>query len=338
MNRRRYLLVGAAAFAGGAALFFGANCALMMPGNSFSGPLPAIQPAQISLAQQLRGDVEILAGRIGERHTAKPENLAAAEDFLVASLARAGYAVEVQPFDAHGVRCANVAAELRGSTKPEEVIVLGAHYDSAVNCPAANDNASGCAAVLALARHFAGRPQTRTVRFVLFPNEEPPHFWKETMGSLVYASACKARAENIVGMLSLETMGFYSDEQNSQSYPPPVGLAYPSRGTFVGFVGMSSAEDLIKRSVGAFRNTVDFPSEGAALPSLVPMVAASDHWSFWKHGYPALMVTDTAPYRYPHYHKPTDTPDKLDYERMARVVNGLVGVVEGLAGADPTTP
>lgn len=330
--RRRVRLVVALAICTGAVLFAFSRCSVMMPGDSFKGPLPTITPAQLSLSEELRQDVQVLAGRIGERNVFKPHQLAAAEDYLAAQLARAGYKVEWQTFPVNGVKCSNLIAELRGTSLPEEIVVVGAHYDAVSGCPAANDNGSGTAATLALARHFAGKPMARTVRFVLFVNEEPPFFWTDEMGSLVYARACKQKNENIVGMLSLETMGFYSDAEGSQKYPPPVGAVYPKKGNFIGFVGMGEAEEFVRRCVGTFRKTVDFPSEGAALSSFVPMVAASDHWSFWKQGYPAVMVTDTAPYRYPHYHKATDTPEKLDYERMARVVTGLKGVVEDLAG------
>jgi Zn-dependent M28 family amino/carboxypeptidase len=320
------------------ALLLGRGCAVLMPGDSFKGPLPVLEPRQATVAGQLRADVEVLAGRIGERNVAHPEKLAAAEDFLAASLAKAGYRVAWQTFPVEGVNCSNLIAELKGTSRPDEIVVVGAHYDAVTGCPAANDNASGSAATLALARAFAAgggpaAPQERTIRFVLFVNEEPPYFWSDSMGSLVYARSCKQRGDTIVGMLSLETIGFYSDTPGSQDYPPPLSVAYPSKGNFIGFVGMAESEGFIKECVGAFRASVDFPSEGAAMPSLVPRVGASDHWAFWKQGYPALMVTDTAPYRYPHYHKPTDTPEKLDYERMARVVTGLEGVMRAVANA-----
>jgi hypothetical protein len=168
---------------------------------------------------------------------------------------------------------------------------------------------------------------------VCFVNEEPPFFWTEDMGSLVYANACKARGENIVGMLTPETIGCYLDGPGTQRYPIPVQRWYPTTGDFIAFVGMHESAALIKRAVGTFRRTTGFPSIGAGLPSLVPMVGASDHWSFWRNGYPALMVTDTAPFRYVHYHKKTDTPDKIDYQRMARVVLGLSRVVDDLVNA-----
>jgi hypothetical protein len=331
---RRILAISVVVAAAGLALSL-CHCSVLMPGDSFKGALPVLRPEQASTADQLRTDVQALAGRIGERNVAHPDQLAAAEDFLAASLAKAGYKTDWQTFDVKGVKCSNLIAELKGTSRPDEVIIVGAHYDAVANCPAADDNASGCAAVLSLARTFAAQPQERTVRFVLFVNEEPPYFWSNDMGSLVYARSCKQRGDQVVGMLSLETIGYYSEKAGSQDYPPPMSLAYPNRGDFIGFVGMGESEAFIKRCVGAFRASVDFPSEGAVMPSLVPRVGASDHWSFWKQGYPALMVTDTAPYRNPNYHKPTDTPEKLDYERMARVVTGLEGVVRAIANGEP---
>ncbi len=316
------------------AAVFSSGCTMHMPGESWAGPLPALSTEQDTLAAELRADIQHLAGRIGERNVFHPDHLKAAEDFLAASLARAGYRVRWQAYEARGVECSNLEAELTGTAEPGEIVVIGAHYDSVRGSPGANDNASGTAAVLALARRFAGVPQPRTIRFVFFVNEEPPLFWTDQMGSLVYAREVKQRGDDIVAMLSLETMGCYLDEPGSQRYPPAFGMFYPDEGNFIAFVGMSSSGPLVTRCVGAFRGVCQFPSEGAALPSLVPRVGSSDHWSFWKQGYPALMVTDTAPYRYRHYHKPTDTPDRLDYERLARVVEGLDAVIRVIASDD----
>ena len=312
------------------------GCSLHMPGTTFAGPLPAATPTQLTLAERLKSDVYMLAGTIGERNLGKPEQLKQAESFLAASLARMGYTVRWKPYLCDGHEVSNLEAELRGTSHPDEIVLVGAHYDSvgnkSVHTPGADDNASGSAGVLALARVFAASPQARTVRFVLFVNEEPPYFWTDKMGSLVYAKQCKQEKQNITAMLSLEMIGFFRDGKNSQDYPPIVGMMYPSEGDFIAFIGVEEAGPLVKRCVGAFRNTVDFPSEGAALPRLIPRIASSDHWSFWKQGYPALMVTDTAIYRNANYHKSTDTPDTLDYQRMARVVQGLEGVVREQIG------
>lgn len=304
---------------------------IRMPGESFRGTLPALDDATRRLGAELRADVEHLAGTIGERSTLRPAGLAAAAAYLHEALAAAGCIVRREAYDVRGLSCDNIEGTVTGRARPEEFLVVGAHYDAVPGCPGANDNGSGVAAMLALARRFAAQPAGRTLKFVAFVNEEPPHFQTANMGSLVYARNCKARGDRIVAMLSLETIGYYSDRPGSQRYPPPFNLFYPSRGTFIAFVGNWSNRALVRRAVGSFRRHAAFPSEGAAPPGLVPGVGWSDHWSFWKTGYPSVMVTDTAPFRYPFYHSPADTPAKLDYDSFARVVAGLVPVVADLA-------
>jgi len=303
---------------------------MRMPGRSFRGVLPPLSAAQRALGAALRQDVETLAVEIGARNVWRPAGYRAAADFIENALRQAGLNVTRQTFAANGEPCVNLAAEVPGRTRADELVVVGAHYDAVLGSPAANDNASGVAALLALARTFAGRPAARTLRLVAFANEEPPFFQTEQMGSLVYARQCRQRGEDIVAMLSLETIGAYSAEAGSQKYPFPVGLFYPSRGDFIGFVGKTSQAGLVRRCVAAFRRQAAFPSEGGALPAWMPGIGWSDHWAFWQAGYPALMVTDTAPFRYRHYHTDQDTPDKLDYDRMARVVTGLEAVIAEL--------
>lgn len=303
-----------------------------MPGKSHKGKLPAATPEQLKLAQKLRADVVHLSSDIGNRNTARADKLLEAERWIHAQVTAAGYKVRRQPFRAAGHECANLDWELPG--RERGVTVVGAHYDSAPGCPAANDNGSGVAVLLALSRHFhSHKPFKKTLRFVAFTNEEPPHFWTDTMGSLVYARACQQRKEPIEAMLALETLGYFSDEAGSQKYPPPLSLSYPSVGNFIGFVGDLNSGPLVQRCVGTFRKKAAFPSEGAALPGELQGVGWSDHWSFWQIGVPALMVTDTAPFRYPHYHEKSDTFDKLNYERLARVTEGLYGVVSDLAAS-----
>ncbi len=316
------------------------GCRVHFPGESFSGALPQATPVQVTLSEELRGHVEYLAGTIGGRSTKEPENLFHAEHYLASQLGHYGYQVKRQTYECEDVdgagatktfQVSNLEVELPGTSNPEEIIVIGAHYDtvnhkSAVT-PGSDDNASGTAGVLALARMMREYKPARTIRFVLFVNEEPPWFWTEKMGSRVYSRTAKQRGEKITAMLSLEMIGFYSD---TQEYPPIVGAAYPSTGDFIAFVGMSNTEPLVTLCVETFRASTEFPCEGAALPWLVPRVGSSDHWSFWVDGYAAAMVTDTATYRNKNYHKSTDTPDTLDYQKMSRVVSGLVPVVEAL--------
>jgi hypothetical protein len=327
----------------GIACAWGYLAMIRMPGKSYSGPLPPLGDDGKALAEELRGYVEALAG-LGERSVQRPKGLHAGADQIDETLRRAGLTTSRQTFLVDGVACDNVEVEVAGSDgasdvgptartgdRPQrDVVVVGAHYDSVPFTTGANDNASGTAAVLALARRFAKAHPRATLRFVAFANEEMPHFQTGTMGSLAYARRCRERGEHVVAMLSLETIGYYSDAEGSQKYPWPLGALYPGKGNFIGFVGDRSSKELVRSAIGAFRRTTEFPSEGAALFRAVPGVGWSDHWAFWHEGYPAIMVTDTAPFRYPHYHKASDTPDKLDYERMARVVTGLAHVLEAL--------
>ena len=304
---------------------------IRMPGKSYRGTLPPLSAEQAVLRDELQRDLEVLAGEIGERHTYRYDKLVAAVDFLEHELRQAGYDVGRQTFEAHGRECVNLDAQLTGQTAPHEIVIVGGHYDSVYGCPGANDNGTGAVATVALARRFAETAHDRTIRFCLFVNEEPPHFQTDTMGSLVYANRCRERDEQVVAMLSLETIGCYFDAKGSQHYPSLFGLFYPSEGNFIAFVGNYGSRRLVRRAVRAFRGGAKFPSEGGALPGGTPGVGWSDHWAFWQAGYHAIMVTDTAPFRYPHYHKDTDTPDKIDYDRMTRVVDGLGVVVRELA-------
>jgi hypothetical protein len=302
-----------------------------MPSRSFRGVLPPADATVTAASQRLRADVKVLASDIGERNTMHPAALERAAKHVEASFVAAGYAPARETFRAVGEVVANVVVERRGTSRPDEIVLVGAHYDSAPGTPGADDNASGTAVLLELARVFSARASGRTIRFVAFVNEEPPFFQTEEMGSLVHARAARARGDRIVAMLALETMGFYRDEAGSQHYPGPIALAYPSRGDFIAFVSDLGSRSLTRDVVRAFRAHASFPSEGAALPGILPGVDWSDHWSFSKVGYPAVMVTDTAPFRLPHYHQPSDRADVIDYERLARVERGLVDVVDELA-------
>jgi hypothetical protein len=307
------------------------SCMISMPGKSHTGPLPPLSPKQTELSVALRRDIVELAEKIGERNTIHYGALQKAADYIERELSVAGK-VSRQPYTASGRVCENLEVELPGKSSPAEIVVVGGHYDSVFGCAGANDNASGTAGVLALARSLAKTAPARTLRFVAFVNEEPPHFQTVDMGSRVYAKRCRERNENVVAMLSLETIGYFSDAEGSQKYPPPLGLFYPSKGNFIAFVGNVGSRALVHRCIRVFRDRAPFPSEGAAVPSFLPGVGWSDHESFWAYDYPGVMVTDTAPFRYPHYHQIGDTPDKIDYDRCARVVDGVEQVVRELAG------
>jgi hypothetical protein len=301
---------------------------MRMPGRNISTAAP-LSPAEIALRAELAADVQTLAGDIGERNLRRYAQLTAAADFIEGAFSRAGLQPRRDTYELQGRASHNIETEIRGA-RPE-IVVIGAHYDSVFGSPGANDNGSGVAALLALARRFAGKSTGQTLRFVAFVNEEPPYFQTEQMGSFVYARGCKARGDQISAMLSLETIGYFSDAPRSQEYPPGISAFYPSTGNFIGFVGNFRSRALVRRVVASFREQGKIPSEGAALPSFIPGVAWSDQWSFWQCGYPAIMITDTAPFRYPHYHENTDTPDKLEYDRFALVVSALEKTIAELA-------
>jgi len=302
-----------------------------MPGPAFSGPLPPLTPNQDRLRTGLEAHVRVLAHDIGVRSDETYANVQRAAAYIERTLRGLGYEVVSQEFSADNREYRNLEATLRGTSRPQEVVVLGAHYDTAEQAPGADDNASGVAGVLELAQVFAQERQSRTVRFVFFPTEEPPSFPTADMGSRHYATAARERNDQIVAMLSIESIGYYDTEKGSQRYPFPLNLAYPDVGDFIGFVSNLRSRSLLHRAIAAFRAHATLPTQGAAAPSWVPGVWWSDHWSFWREGYHAIMITDTAPYRNPFYHTPQDTPDRLDYDRMARVVHGLTHVVRALA-------
>jgi hypothetical protein len=308
-----------------------AGCHMKFPGRSFSGALPAQTDGETELASNLRAHVEMLATTIGERNVYHPDQLAIAAEYIERTFITYGYEPVPLPYRVQGHEVRNIEVTIPGTTKANEVVVIGAHYDSVRGTVGANDNGSGTAAVLEMARLLKEKKLARTVRLVAFVNEEPPFFQTEHMGSLVYARLCKQRGDKIVAMFTPETIGYYSDVKGSQNYPFPFSMFYPSTGNFIAFVGNTSSRSLIARSVKSFRSQTSFPSEAAALPGSIQGIGWSDHWSFWQEGWPAFMVTDTAPFRYPHYHQTTDTPDKIDYGRTARVVMGLTRMAEDLA-------
>lgn len=282
-------------------------------------------------AERLEAHVRHLAGTIGERHVFRPRALEAAVNYITAQWTGQDYDVVRQTFEAAGRSCANLEVTREGTRRPAEILLVGAHYDTVPGSPGANDNASGVAALLELSRRFAGMAPARTVRFVAFANEEPPFFMTEEQGSVVYAGAARGRADAIRLMLALETMGCYSEAPGSQHYPPLFRYFYPRTGNFLGFVTDLRSRRAVRRLVRAYRAVSDFPVESAATFRFVPGVSWSDHHAFWRQGYPAVMVTDTAFYRYGHYHAATDTPDKLSYRQFADATEGLCRALARLA-------
>jgi hypothetical protein len=303
-----------------------------VPGKSHAGALPPLTDEEAALAAALNGHIEAIAGR--EHNVVHYAELEEAARYIEMTLAGFGYQVSRQEFQVDGKAVRNIDATIEPAAQhPDpDVVVVGAHYDSVYGSPGANDNGSGVAAVIELARLLRdlNGVSAKRIRLVLFVNEEPPYFHTEAMGSLRYARALAQRKERVVAMFSLETIGYYTSAPNSQHYPAPFGLIFPDRGDFVAFVGLLNARPLLQKTMRSFRSHTAFPSIGGVAPGFIPGIAWSDHWSFAQHGFQALMVTDTAPYRYPHYHLASDTPDKVNTESLARVTKGMERVIRDL--------
>lgn len=302
-----------------------------MPLRSYRGNLPPLSTLQVDLAQHLSEHVTYLSTAIRERNSRFEGSLDQTVDYLRAQLAQMGYTTVEQSYNVNGQRVINLEAQLPGRCAGLPLVVVGAHHDSVEGTVGADDNASGVAATLEFARFLRATMPRRTIRFVFFVNEEPPFFQTEQMGSLVYARRLRREGVRVSAMISLETIAYYSEVPGSQQYPPLLSLFYPSQGNFIGFVGNQESRNLVRKAVRRFRETAQFPSEGAAAPANLPGVGWSDHWSFWQERYPAIMVTDTALFRNPNYHTALDTADKLDFDKTARVVDGLKNVIASLA-------
>lgn len=264
----------------------------------------------------------MLAGEIGEHNVFHPHGLIAAERYITGVWQEQGYEVTKQTYQAEGVPCSNLEITLEGRNR-NDIILVGAHYDSVLGSPGANDNGSGVAAMLELSRVLKEAQTHTTLRFVAFVNEEPPFFFTDDMGSMRYAEQARQRDDKIRFMISLETIGCYKTRPGTQEYPPFLKYFYPKTGNFIAFVSNLKSRRIMNQSFKAFKATSDFPAEKIAAPVFVPGVALSDQISFWRHGYQAFMITDTAFYRYPYYHTHQDTPDKLDYEPYAEMTAGL---------------
>ena len=299
-----------------------------VPGRSYDQRMPSPNAESAQLAARLRGHVEAIAST--PHNIAHPAAYAEVQRYIATKLGAMGYQVDRQHVMAGAD---NLSVDIRSIDQSAKLLVIGAHYDSAGNAPGANDNGSGVAALIEIARALKARRLSHHVRLIWFANEEPPYFKREGMGSLVAAKSIAASGNPTIGMISLETIGYFDDRPGSQHYPPPLSLRYPDRGNFIAFVGMVGARPFVRRSVGEFRRSARLPSVGGVAPSFVQGIDWSDHWSFQQHGIPALMITDTAPFRYPHYHEKSDAPDKLDYYRMALLVEALQEMIVSLASA-----
>jgi hypothetical protein len=305
------------------------GCMTWMPGTSFSGAKPPLSAQEQALSDSLERRVSHLAITIGERNAGHPEALAQAGQYVEQELTSLGLTVSRENYQgARAGKAVNLVAELPGATRPAEIILVGAHYDSAPGSPGADDNATGVAALLEL--RLRGVRLERTVRLVAFANEEPPFFQTREMGSVVYAAGCRERHEAIALALVFDGLGYFTTAPHSQRFPAfPFNVLYPTEGSFLAFVSNSASATQLREVVGAFRHEARVGSRGAVMPGITG--AWSDQWSFWERGYPGVLATDTLPFRYPHYHSARDLPEHLDYAELALVVEGLDEVVREVA-------
>jgi hypothetical protein len=314
--------LGALAFS----LWFNCRC----PGTTTRTLAPqAVDPFRM----RLESSVTHMATTLGERNVQNaPQALEATADWIMKEWRDLGLQPREFTYRASekGHLCRNLEVDVAGPDGAP-IVLIGAHYDSAHGTPGADDNASGVAAMLEISRALAGERLPALVRCVAFVNEEPPWFYGELMGSYVYAKMAKERQDPIYAMISLETMAYFTDRRDSQAYPRPLSLLYPDQGNFIGVIGCLSGRWLVTRTVELLRVESDVPVECASLWHKTPGVSLSDHSSFWKVGYPAIMITDTANFRNPGYHQYHDLPDRLDYDRFARVVMGVIAVTRQLA-------
>ena len=318
-------------------LLFIASIGLMLwwlttaPGVPLEGSLPALAEDELGMQSRLSETCTTLARDIGPRGGHKGAAPDKSEDYLEAQLRWTGLTVEDRTIDINGTLVHNYSVQIDGGRAAGEVVLVGAHYDTVNQSPGADGDASGCAVVIELAHALRGLPFDRTIRFVLFGHGAEPFAGTTDAGSYRYARSCRESHEKIVAMLALDGLGCFKDAPGSQSVPFPFNFFYPDTGNFVAFVGNLDSRDLVQRTVEVFRAAEPFPAYGASVPSFLPGASDSDQNGFWSMDFPAVLVTDTGSLRSLEYEHMSDTFDRLDYARMARVTNGLAKTITALA-------
>jgi len=285
---------------------------------------------------QLYTHVEHLSVKIGSRSVYEYEKIEDTKRYIVSCLEGFGYVPTFQNYDYGGKIYSNVIVSLRGVKYPDETVIIGAHYDSVYGTPGADDNASAVAVLLEMCRDLKSFSPGRTLKLIFFFLEEPPVFRTEHMGSYVYAKEAKARNENIKSMMCLEMVGYFSEQKGGQTYPLPLmNMMYPTTPNFIAVVGNLSSRNLVNNVKNSLKNASGIPVETLTTVSVVPGVDFSDHRSFWKMGYPAVMITDTAFYRNPNYHTESDAIDTLDFHTMSNLLQGLLQAAKDLTDENP---
>ncbi|MBI5363396.1 MAG: M28 family peptidase [Planctomycetes bacterium] len=309
-----------------------------VPGTKTVGALPALDSEEEDLKGELQQHVVGLARDIGARSNSDPSRIASAIGHVEDALRRTGLQITREPIQAAGKSGMNLIADLRGSSKPNEIVLVGAHLDSPRGSPGADCDASGVAVAIELAQRLSSASSERTLRFAFFSLSEAPFAGTDGQGAFQHAKKCAEKQEKIVAALMLEGLGSFSDQPGSQSAPFPFSFSFPDKGDFVAFVSDVYSRDLLRRSIAEFRVRARMPSEGCAVPGVYPGFSGTDAAAFSRGGFPAVLVTDTGSLRYSEYGKPSDTHDRLDYARMARVAAGLQSLVASLASGRAAAP
>ena len=280
--------------------------------------------------ERLRKHIVALSETYHPRSWTHPENLNRCADYIATEMKGAGATVEMQDYTVGGETFRNVIG--RFGAEKDKTIIIGAHYDSCGDTPGADDNASGVAGLLELARLIGKDKPDCGVELVAYTLEEPPFFGGQQMGSAIHAAGVASRKDRIIGVIILEMIGYFSDEPGSQAYPLPILKAhYPDKGDFITVVSKWNQGAWISEVKAGMKGATDLPVYSFRGPASLQGVDFSYHRNYWPHGIPAAMVTNTAFYRNRHYHTPDDTADRLDYDRMGKTVVGVYEAVRFLS-------
>lgn len=323
MNLIRSLIFPIARISGATLLIIG--CVILVITQPFIIKIPSAVP--IVNVKNLQAHVKKLSVDYHPRSFSKEKNLNLAADYIIQEFKAAGAEVSIQTYQVEESSYKNIIARFNSAS--ESLLVIGAHYDAEENTPGADDNASGVAGLIELARLLATQKQHQSIELVAYTLEEPPYFRSKYMGSAIHAMNLAKQNHRVKLMISMEMIGCFSDEPDSQDYPTPVmSNLYPDKGNFIAVVGKLSDFMTMRRVKAIMSGATNLEVFSMNAPTFIPGIDFSDHLNYWNEGYPALMVTDTAFNRNKNYHKPDDTYQKLDYQRMAKVVQSIYAVTQ----------
>ncbi|MEN3044257.1 MAG: M28 family peptidase [Candidatus Hydrothermales bacterium] len=280
------------------------------------------------MIESLKRHVEVLSLDIGKRNVFNYKNYLKSKEYILENLKNLNYEIREVEYKSYGHDVSIIeVGKVFGSS---EIFIIGAHYDSFYDSPGADDNASSVSLLIEIAKSFSQINFKRDIRFLFFPNEEPPFFNSKEMGSEVYVKELNKRKEKVELMISLESVGYYKEEKKSQSYPFPLNFFYPDTANFIGIVSNIRSRFYMKKVYEIFKSNTMIQVKYLSFPPIIPEMNFSDHFPFWKRGIKALLITDTAFLRNPNYHTRFDLPDTLDYKKLYEVYRGIFSFIEFL--------